>query len=128
MTRHNAADAACEQQQRAIRARMLDTPLGRAVAVDIASMPIPTHAREQAREFDALAPEFGIELWPPAEFSHEKFLRDRDHDGWLAGLEEKVIGLRFNQSRRSSTKRPRTKKKPPAIATVTDVAVPGGLL
>lgn len=37
-----------------------------------------------APAFDELMPAFGLELWPLPEFSHDQFLSDRNHYGWLS--------------------------------------------
>lgn len=85
MTSHSTLFRDTEDRREAQRQRMLTTPLGRAVAQDIATMPID-ELLPAAPTFDAIAVELGVELWPLPEFSHRQFLRDRDHAKWLIGF------------------------------------------
>lgn len=66
-------------------------PYLHAAAVDIAAL--PADPEETTRLFDAVAVELGVELWPLPEFSHDQFLRDRDHDGWLQQMNHLVVVL-----------------------------------
>lgn len=38
--------------------------------------------------FDQFAADLGIELWPLPDRSHEAFLADRDHPGWITRLDD----------------------------------------